>query len=97
MSKLKHTQGKWETIDCSNDVGGYYKIDSEKGDSIAEIEIFRGFEEQCQADAQLIASAPEMLEMLQRVESRLEYVQNHFMNDVPELPDLKTLLNKIVS
>ena len=55
----KHTQGPWE-VDESGDIGMSIAIINSKKDDICFCEPFYGEEE---ANARLIASAPELLEM----------------------------------
>lgn len=71
MSEEKFTQGKWDILDCRENPGADYDysiVDSD-GWYIAHIENC-GLEEQ-EANAALIATAPEMLETLDEVGSDL--------------------------
>ena len=92
MENFKGTKGKWRThvIDGRNST--YFSIESANARvcniSSKRIELFK--EEQ--ANAQLIAHAPEMLEMLSRVNDRLirrtlptESEVNQFAKDIQDL------------
>ena len=58
------TKGKWEKLYIKTSSGGYYKIISE---SVSVCNIITRNEDQAEANAKLIACAPEMLELLIRL------------------------------
>lgn len=69
---MKHTKGKWtvENIECIASNGGCYVVDKD-GEDLAKV---CGVNEEAIANANLIASAPEMLEMLKYT---LKYFQDN--------------------
>ena len=65
VSDMKQTQGKWSVhnFECADRNGGCFIKDND-GEDLAKV---YGDREEDLANANLIASAPEMLEMLKRV------------------------------
>ena len=65
--KMTRSQGPWE-VDNSGDIGSSIAITNSKGDDICFCEPFYGEEE---ANARLIATAPELLEICKKCYSLL--------------------------
>ncbi len=67
---MKHTKGKWtvENIECITSNGGCYVVDKD-GEDLAKV---CGVNEEAIANANLIASVPEMFELLSYLRHVLE-------------------------
>lgn len=65
----KHTPGPWYVVDCRHQKQGQLKIKSARGQHIANV-LRTG--PNPQADASLIAAAPDLLEKLQRLVEDLD-------------------------
>jgi len=69
----KHTQGNWSASKYSQDWGVY----SETGDG-RDIALVREYQpEEAEANAKLIAAAPELLEALEETTNTLKFLSEH--------------------
>ena len=62
--EFKGTKGKWAKIHVSNDRGDYHKVMAE---NVSICNITTRNDKQAKSNAKLIASAPEMFEMLNNI------------------------------
>ena len=68
--EFKGTKGNWEFENVTTHNGDFYKVKSDNTTSICNVTTRN--QEQAQANAKLIASAPELLDALQLLVSQLE-------------------------
>ena len=75
--KTKHTPGPWKAVNGDNDLSGYFiRILSISDAEIAPARAYGDNKEQRQANARLIAAAPELLAALQLVENCNNYTSD---------------------
>lgn len=73
----KHTPGKWNTSKLVNDIGIY--ADGSNRDLALVYKYSRSIpEEEAQANANLMAAAPELLEALQKAKEVIERMSDEF-------------------
>jgi len=89
MANFKVTKGKWEQINVGNDKGDYHKVIS---DNVSICNITTRNENEAKANAKLIASAPEMLEMLISLEPHLRL---NSQEEINKWKSAKQLISKI--
>lgn len=86
MTRFKHTPGPW-MIRCQDyPVPGSYKIGASNSDEFTAISIG-------EANARLIAAAPEMCIILQSIKSDLARTDNNIWDS--QIEQIEALLNKI--
>lgn len=66
MENFKGTKGDWENIEVQTNSGGFFKIMRE---SVSICNIITRNLDQAEANAKLIACAPEMLDLLSSIEN----------------------------
>ena len=70
---MKHTPAPWTTCKYSYDFGVYPENETRRGQDIA---LIRGESSEAEANAQLIAAAPEMHELLKECEQAFNWLHN---------------------
>jgi hypothetical protein len=97
--ETKHTQGEWEIrSDCRDTVNGrgFIQIGTNKCTWIAEAKgthVGPLSEEECEANAKLIAAAPDMLNAIINL-LKEEAVYNFYGQSFPAIQDLKNAIKK---
>ena len=84
---MKHTQGKWET---GKDAEGWWVCEEGNGADIADFSLC----DNAEANARLIASAPELLEALEECLDQLSSWQDNHEEDTFTMKRAKEVINK---
>lgn len=84
MKMSKHTPGPWKAYDEF--------IYGDNSKTIAELRTYQSGEMPWQANARLIAAAPELLEMVRKL---MPYCENSSLYDLPDFREAKDLIAKI--
>ena len=83
--ETKHTKGEWKTSECFNFSGTLVCYIESEGESIAQTRgQTTGQEQECEANAQLMATSPKLLKNLIRLIDRMEENDLGHMNAVIE-------------
>jgi hypothetical protein len=90
MDKTKFTKGKWEAIKHPDSDTLFYINNEELRMGQIATCYYVSEKSESEANAKLIAAAPEMFEMLKELKNRLEY----YMDEVSVL-EIEELLTKI--
>ena len=88
---MKHTKGEWKWINQTTQGGDYYKV---TGETVSVCNITTRDSKQAEANAKLIASAPELLEACQYV---FEMCDKLIMPNETDLKNASRILISVIN
>ena len=89
---MKHTKGEWKWINQTTQSGDYYKV---TGETVSVCNITTRDSKQAEANAKLIAAAPELLEACEQAFNMCDMLRMPTESDLKNMANfLKAAINK---
>lgn len=89
---MKHTKGEWKWINQTTQSGDYYKV---TGEAVSVCNITTRDSKQAEANAKLIAAAPELLEACEQAFNMCDMLRMPTESDLKNMATfLKAAINK---